>query len=1097
MTFRVWCCAAVVLQSLLAFADPAIHNFTRDGRALPAAFAPAGDTVAVIVQFRDVPLFARNRAQLASNAVERAAAIRSFDDRFAALDRDLARIDGAHIAANAAERIPSRITARYSRTFAGAAVTASRDAIERIGKLDYVRAVHVDRPMEAFLDHSVPKIRAPEVWAAYGTRGKDVVVAVIDTGIDYNHPAFGGGFGPGHRVAGGWDFINNDADPIDDAGHGTHVAGIVGGNGGGILGVAPEVTFLAFKVLSAQGSGSTSVVLSGIERAADPNGDGNPADHADVANVSLGGAGTPDDPVSQAVETATAAGVIFCIATGNAGAYQTIASPGNAPAAISVGATALDDTIAAFSSRGPVSNTLAIKPDVVAPGVGIVSARAGGGTLAASGTSMATPHVAGVAALLRAIHRDWPVEHVKSAIVGTAVPLDADVMEQGGGRVDALRAAGADVIATPSTLSLGRDDVAQTHWTPTKTFTLVNRGTTSRTLALAAPSPRDGVTLTLSATSVTLAPGETREITLSFDVDNANVPSPVEGSLAIAGVVTITGGAMPLRVPWAFVKAAVVTIVYDDDNPYEAFVANTNSTALARILVEPGQRTGTATVPAGEYDIKITPFPFQTGDPRYRVIVLEKQAVDNAMTFTLSPNAASFEIIGTVKDERGLPLENIARGNGQCQQSLVMTWPPHSALALSAMSIPLREGFLVTPMSERFTLVPFQRCLDYGRNFAYSAQLEPIQGINASVTRTLEPSEWLRNPLRVPIPETAAAPRVRLNAGWMWHGANWTYTSSLGSALPASSGAWNGTSFVTRQRHPTITAITGLELALNGAEESPFAAALRSPPVRGNTSDGTWLWPYLTKAPTTYVAAQDEVLAFGAGLSHPQTTGWVDRGELLTTARFLGSLDEERRGEITGADLVLRDEAGNVVRSAKESLPPAAVTPGAYQFEVTKPGVRLVTTLDTRRIDGAPPSLTSLRLLDATGRVTASLRAREAGALLFSAIDRVPAPDGGAKRGSVVVEATRLQWRPHGTTGWHTLPLTIAGHEIANGQEEFDVLGHVPVGTAYRADLTPVTQTATPIDIAIHIEDVSGNAYDYTIESAFVVHGERRRGVRH
>ncbi|HEY0370844.1 MAG TPA: hypothetical protein VGD79_02525, partial [Thermoanaerobaculia bacterium] len=147
--------------------------------------------------------------------------------------------------------------------------------------------------------------------------------------------------------------------------------------------------------------------------------------------------------------------------------------------------------------------------------------------------------------------------------------------------------------------------------------------------------------------------------------------------------------------------------------------------------------------------------------------------------------------------------------------------------------------------------------------------------------------------------------------------------------------------------------------------------------------------------------------------------------------------------------------------------------------------------------DGAPPSLTALRLLNANGRVTTSLRAREAGTLLFSAIDRVPAPDGGAKRGPVVAEATRLRWRPHGTDQWRTLSLTITGHEIANGQTEFDALGHVPIGTAFRADLTPLTQEAMPIDIAIHVEDLSGNRYDYTIDSGFTVHGDRRRIVRH
>ena len=146
-----------------------------------------------------------------------------------------------------------------------------------------------------------------------------VTVAIIDTGIDYTHPALGGGFGPGFKVIGGWDFVNNDADPMDDAGHGTHVAGIVAGQSDDFTGVAPDASLIAYKVLGANGSGSESNVIAAIERAADPNQDGNTSDHVDVANLSLGGGGNPDDPGSIAIDNATAAGVTFAIAAGNTG----------------------------------------------------------------------------------------------------------------------------------------------------------------------------------------------------------------------------------------------------------------------------------------------------------------------------------------------------------------------------------------------------------------------------------------------------------------------------------------------------------------------------------------------------------------------------------------------------------------------------------------------------------------------------------------------------------------------------------------------------------------------------------------------------------
>ena len=161
----------------------------------------------------------------------------------------------------------------------------------------------------------------------------------------------------------------------------------------------PDVSFLAYKVLSSFGSGSFSDVIAGIERATDPDGDPNTDDAADIINMSLGGGGNPDDSVSQAVDPASALGVAVVISAGNSGSrYQSIGSPGVARTAITVGATDDNDVIAGFTSRGPVPGEWAIKPDVVAPGVSILSAvpKEGvlgdpSGYLRLSGTSMAAP----------------------------------------------------------------------------------------------------------------------------------------------------------------------------------------------------------------------------------------------------------------------------------------------------------------------------------------------------------------------------------------------------------------------------------------------------------------------------------------------------------------------------------------------------------------------------------------------------------------------------------------------------------------------------------------------------------------------------------
>src|SRR5262249_1022467 len=159
--------------------------------------------------------------------------------------------------------------------------------------------------------------------------------------------------------------VGKNSNPMDDHLHGTHVAGIVAGDGDTIVGVAPDASLLAYKVLDSHGSGKTSDVLAGIERAADPNSDGAFSDHADVANLSLGGLGNPDDPQSLAIDRGTALGVVYCVAAGNSGSgFHTIGSPGTARTAITVGATDNNDAIATFSSRGPNTKDAALKPDV-------------------------------------------------------------------------------------------------------------------------------------------------------------------------------------------------------------------------------------------------------------------------------------------------------------------------------------------------------------------------------------------------------------------------------------------------------------------------------------------------------------------------------------------------------------------------------------------------------------------------------------------------------------------------------------------------------------------------------------------------------------
>ncbi len=325
-----------------------------------------------------------------------------------------------------------------------------------------VPRVWLDGRVRAVLDRSTAQIGAPALWQK-GDRGEGVKVAVLDTGVDQTHPDLAG------RVSETANFTESPTTG-DPFGHGTHVASIAGGSGaasgGQRQGVAPRSDLLVGKVLGDDGSGSESQVIAGMEWAA--------AEGARVVSMSLSSNEASDgtDAMSQAVERLSATTpALFVIAAGNNGRQgaSTVASPGAATSALTVGAVDRQDATADFSSRGPRVGDGAVKPDVTAPGVGIVAARAAGTTegdvvdqyyVAYSGTSMATPHVAGAAALVAQRHPDWSGRRIKDALVSTARTVTgARVTEQGGGRVDvpaaALGAVTATGTVTPGSFHLG------------------------------------------------------------------------------------------------------------------------------------------------------------------------------------------------------------------------------------------------------------------------------------------------------------------------------------------------------------------------------------------------------------------------------------------------------------------------------------------------------------------------------------------------------------------------------------------------------------------------------------------------------------------
>jgi subtilisin family serine protease len=329
--------------------------------------------------------------------------------------------------------------------------TTDRTMAAGLGKI-WLDGIH-----RATLDKSVRQIGAPSVWKA-GYNGKGTKIAVLDTGVDQTHPDL-----KSQEIR--ERNFSNSPDTKDRVGHGTHVASIAAGTGaksGGIYtGVAPGAKILDGKVLGDGGGGATSGIIAGMEWAV--------AEGADIVNLSLGSLDLPgSDPLEEAVNRLSEqTGTLFVVAAGNSGAMG-IGSPGSADSALTVGAVDKQDTLAPFSSTGPRIGDGAIKPDLTAPGVDIGAAAAAAsavaqsgtpvadGYVALSGTSMATPHVAGAAALLKQRHPNWNGRQIKAALTGSALPREEyNPFQQGTGRTDVARAVRQTVVAEQGTLSFG------------------------------------------------------------------------------------------------------------------------------------------------------------------------------------------------------------------------------------------------------------------------------------------------------------------------------------------------------------------------------------------------------------------------------------------------------------------------------------------------------------------------------------------------------------------------------------------------------------------------------------------------------------------
>ncbi|MGC4937223.1 S8 family serine peptidase [Kribbella sp. DT2] len=577
-----------------------------------------------------------------------------------------------------------------------------------------VQKVSLDRKVQVQLDQSVPQIGGPAAWQR-GLTGKGVKIAVLDSGIDPNHADFTG------RIAAEQNF-SETTDTVDHYGHGTHVASIAAGtgaaSGGKYKGVAPDATLLIGKVLDDTGSGSFSGIIAGMEWAA--------AQGADVVNMSLGSREPSDgtDDLSQAVNRLSE-NTLFVVAAGNCFFPQpgTITSPGAADEALAVGNLQRDGSLNDSSCRGPRAGDGAIKPELSAPGTDIVAARAAGTELgtpvddnytALSGTSMASPHVAGAAALVAQAHPDWKADRLKAQLISTADPQQGRVDEEGAGRVDADQATDRSVTVDTGELELGTLRWPfPTNEQLTKPLTYSNPTSEPVTLQLKASTE---TTPTFSTSQLVVPANGAATVTATFDRAAAGVGK-------YSGRVTATAPqADPIVTTYGWYAEPEMYDLTIHGIAKDGSAAQTDVN-IARLDGDPmpantlplSDGTATARLAPGRYVVStvLATDPTDSREQEYSVLSSNELHVDKNTSTTLDARKAK-PIDLTAQGATGLPARERAMGytlkntDGLITGGTGISWTGAARLTSATPTAKLTTGSSEFALGARLERAPYQ-----------------------------------------------------------------------------------------------------------------------------------------------------------------------------------------------------------------------------------------------------------------------------------------------------------------------------------------------------------------------------------------------------
>lgn len=1049
----------VIGQDRIRLHDPNLSqfNYISENRTI--------EVVKIIVEFNDQPLFVKQKGnqlnKISSN---------SYQTQFRQFENDLNQFQNIlkkHVKGN----FELQIEREFYKVFNGASLTVPKEMLNFFYSLDYVKEIHLNKKVKAYLHESIPLIHVDSLWEQYGLKGDSIIVGILDTGIDYLHPALGGGIGEGYKVIGGYDVINEDDDPMDDHGHGTHVAGIVSANSDSLQGVAPNSLLFGIKVLDNEGFGDESQIIAGIERALDPNNDGDYEDKIDIANMSLGeDYGNPDDALSTAVNNAVDLGVVFCIAAGNTAAYTSIGSPGTAEKAITVGSSDKFDELSLFSSKGPTSKTYAIKPDILAPGSDILSSVIGGEYQINSGTSMASPIVAGLCALLKQENKNWTPEMMKAALMTTSIDLSVDVMSQGAGRVDALNAIRTKTFIMPSSLSFGLDIDTTDIWIKKDTLNIINNSEIIKDYKISVDGLIPGITILPDVSNFNLGAKESRDIEIILTVDNQIVPYLDDQKPAYDGNIYITSESDSLHLPWAFIKKSLLIINTDTlSGWYELF--NKNNNYLSSPMIPQHQLE--FLVSPGEYTLFVENFNFQSDAKEIRYIIRENIVIEGYKEISIEREEAIHEI----------------DFNGVAENGIEIASMPNSATEFRIKYIGENGSFGILNVfdnNRKFFVSDFNEFSIYSRQLQANDADKKIRIVNHQPKVGLDNSYQFKN---------SADEFVAQDFNIFVNPNQDTNKVMLGSAQIYS---W-GESYLFGGAYPYLTVVDKFSgrLYING--DGDYENHIRTflitdyisdPESWAFPSDGSWfitgyfkakndslfVMPSMHSSPVVkgniYKQISGGVINFGSGAIYNRLRSYNTENKIEIYSDFFGQLNERRESDVYHSTYQIFDDNGSLIAAdSLQNFTPLEVPTGKYKYVVDnnhflignhKGSSRTISEFDLSEIYSFSPTVRSLQIINSSETVISNLKRGEKAKIIFAIRHD-------SRNNKVYLkESKNVEW---------------------NEVEVRDTTDQNKFAEYYVADLDEFTMNdSTGVDLKIISEDTKYNSkYTYILKPAFIV----------